>query len=217
MDIPKVIVFNGVKYYRVGRGEYYLGRVRGLDGRKHPKGLHVAIWESHHQLLVPKGWEVHHKDFDPHNNDPGNLQCLSHDDHRALPHPGVKDKAKILRQLAKERLKTTAWHRSPEGRALHKRQAKQFWDENTGRDYTCETCGKHFQSRQQRGVRYCSPYCGYRGRVARGKYTVIRRCAFCKQSFSAIKPINPSRIRSTCNRSCRAKIIWQVRRLRSSI
>ena len=84
MEIQKVIVFNGIEYKLMGQGKYYLSQSKNNEGRKHAKGLHVAIWEFHNKKTVPKGYQIHHKDFNPYNNDISNLECISIKQHAKI-------------------------------------------------------------------------------------------------------------------------------------
>jgi len=63
--------------YSLGDGGYY----RATDGDR--AYLHRVVWEQSHGL-IPSGWDVHHKDHDKLNNDPGNLQAMPRDEHARL-------------------------------------------------------------------------------------------------------------------------------------
>ena len=77
MAIPERIEFNGIVYHRMGgQRRYYLSYASNPKNRKHPKGLHVAVWEFAHQTTVPPGYEINHKDGNTFNNAPNNLECL---------------------------------------------------------------------------------------------------------------------------------------------
>lgn len=43
----------------------------------------IVVWEKHHGRKVPSGFVVHHKDRNPLNDDPSNLEALSRADHIA--------------------------------------------------------------------------------------------------------------------------------------
>lgn len=67
--------------------------VAGLAlSREYPKvtvngeriGVHRYIWEQVNGRRLPPGWVVHHKDLDPTNNHPDNLQAMRAEDHSAL-------------------------------------------------------------------------------------------------------------------------------------
>lgn len=48
------------------------------------------IYEEYYKVKIPKGFQIHHIDFDCSNNDPLNLECLSPEDH-AQKHPHMKN------------------------------------------------------------------------------------------------------------------------------
>lgn len=48
------------------------------------KSEHRMIWEHHNQIRVPKGFVIHHKDFNSQNNAIENLECMSSEDHKDL-------------------------------------------------------------------------------------------------------------------------------------
>ena len=85
LGVPKIIEFNGVAYRLMGTGRYYLSQSNSNQGRKHPRGLHVAIWEFYNKKRVPKDYEIHHKDGNTFNNDISNLECISRIEHNKIP------------------------------------------------------------------------------------------------------------------------------------
>lgn len=50
---------------------------------------HIVIWEKHYGKK-PKGYDIHHKDFNKLNNKIENLQCLKHGKHTALHNKRIK-------------------------------------------------------------------------------------------------------------------------------
>lgn len=65
--------FNGQIYGRDKNG-YYRSRIGQL---------HVNVWK-YHNGEIPKGWDVHHLDHNPANNQLDNLQCMPHGEHKKL-------------------------------------------------------------------------------------------------------------------------------------
>jgi hypothetical protein len=178
---PETIEFNGTIYRRMGgRRRYYLSQSNSNAGRKRAKGLHVAVWEFYSGLTVPCGHEVHHKDGNTFNFLFDNLDCLTKSKHRRLPKQntweGLTDHLDRIRSLA------TNWHRSPEGREWHRKNAvtslrkpgaaKPFSlvEAKAG---TCMWCGGEMMFKQSRRI-FCSmkcasQECGYR----LGKYKFV--------------------------------------------
>jgi len=116
MEIQKIIVFNGVSYKLMGgKRKYYLGQSTTNQGRKNPKGLHVAIWEFHNRKKVPKGYVVHHKDGNTFNNDFSNLECLSSgkhlSEHFKKNWKNKEFRKKVKTNLNKIRPLATKWHK----------------------------------------------------------------------------------------------------------
>jgi ribonucleotide reductase alpha subunit len=57
--------------------------INGSGGGK-GKSEHVLIYEFYHNLKIPKGYVIHHKDYDTLNNSISNLQMMSKKDHDYL-------------------------------------------------------------------------------------------------------------------------------------
>ena len=170
------------------------------EGRRHAKGLHVAVWEYYSGQTVPEGYEVHHKDGNPFNNDFDNLECLPMRGHRAL---SAKSTEKMRKHLDEVRPLASEWHRSEEGRKWHSEHAKQ--QERPEREYICEQCGKSFKSRSSAPVRFCSHNCDVKWRYRHDRVPFTKICEWCGKEFSGevYRLDEPPR---TCSRSCRAKL-----------
>lgn len=48
------------------------------------KLLHRLIWEDYHGKKIPEGYVIHHKDYNPLNNDISNLELRTLSEHRSL-------------------------------------------------------------------------------------------------------------------------------------
>lgn len=60
---------------------FYFNRRHGRYVNSHWY-LHQAVWcRHHHRRKVPKGFDVHHIDENPLNNDPSNLELMRHGEH----------------------------------------------------------------------------------------------------------------------------------------
>ena len=208
MAIPDVIEFEGVTYRLMGRQRYYLSQASETAKRKGAKGLHVAIWESHHGRPVPPGWVVHHADGDPLNNDPSNLVAMSAAEHRAIPRP-LRDPEKQRRHLDRVRALAAQWHASPEGRRWHADNSRAAWErrrETGPQQHVCEGCGATFTA-WRADARYCTAVCRNRHlRRTVPRPTVERVCAVCGATFTTIVPPHKDRVAKTCSRVCRRKL-----------
>lgn len=67
------VEFNGRTYYKRKNG--YYSRV---------EWLHVAIYEANNNLIVPKGYEIHHKNLNNEDNNIDNLKMLTKAKHKSL-------------------------------------------------------------------------------------------------------------------------------------
>lgn len=220
MEIPKTVTFNGVEYRLMGKGKYYLSQSTTNEGRKGAKGLHVAIWEFYNGKEVPKGYEVHHKDGNPLNNDISNLECISRKQHFEKHREELvaySTSEKQLRHLERIRDLTKEWHGSEEGKEWHKNHYAESLGKIEPKEYTCECCGKKFMSRGAK-VRFCCHNCEQKWRNANQSTYEMRKCVICGKEFEAKIPYgNKNRAAKTCSRECRGKYKWQRKKERESL
>ena len=97
MASDKVVFSNGVKYVLPPSGRYYKS---GQTGHKN-EFLHRAVWEFHSGQKIPKGYLVHHKDHNKHNNSYENLECLSPKQHSEIHLKGKSQTLTAKRYLRK--------------------------------------------------------------------------------------------------------------------
>ena len=198
----KTQIFNGVKFTRDDETGYYLNSTIR-------KRMHVYVWEFYNGK-VPKGFEVHHKDFDRSNNDISNLQLMTATEHKR--YHGENQSAELL-QFRRENLATKArpkaneWHGSEEGREWHKAHYAEMGDKLHERvTKTCKQCGKEFQ-----GLSYnlfCSNACKSAYRRKTGVDNVERICKVCGKTFTTNRYTKVQ----TCSYHCRAVLISENRR-----
>lgn len=185
MEIQKEVVFNGITYRLMGSGKYYLSQSKSNEGRRHAKGLHVAIWEFYNGKKVPKGYCIHHIDGDTFNNDISNLACepisqhLSYHSKKNLQNPEYRKN--LLNNLKSINPLAAQWHSSPEGKAWHKEHAKTLekaWNFRENR--VCTVCGKEYVAKTARSM-YCCNSCAQK--AARKNGTKERVCKNCGSLF----------------------------------
>ena len=70
VDDGDLACFDGLSFRRDKRTGYF------LNAKTH-KRLHVYVWEYYNGSEVPKGYHVHHKDFNKGNNEIENLVLMS--------------------------------------------------------------------------------------------------------------------------------------------
>jgi hypothetical protein len=185
------IRFNGRTYRKHNGGKYYTTGTRKL---------HRDVWE-YYNGPIPKGYQVHHKDFDIDNNDIENLVCLTIKEHQQIHteqhrQNGVAERAR--QRFHDIRPRASEWHRSEEGREWHRQHARgqEFADV----ECTCVVCGKPFTAKKK-DSKYCSKRCSAKARRDSGIDNETRICEVCGKPFDTNK-YGKQRI---CSLSCSAK------------
>ena len=155
--------------------------------------LHREIWSSVHGV-IPKGSHVHHKDENPLNNDIGNLECVTSQEHRKR-HSGKCTDA-MRSNLNAIRPKAAEWHRSDEGREWHRLHANGVRDsrKDVFYEHKCERCGKDYKSKYAIG-RACTKLCYERLRVRKPVHE--KTCGHCGKGFMGMRKDS-----KYCGRSC---------------
>ena len=205
--MSKSIEYRGRVFYQQAGQPYYRAWNSEL---MRPDYLHREIWQDNNGP-IPQGFDVHHLDEDPENNEPYNLEALSREDHKALHWESLTDeqKAEVRQNLeVNARPAAAAWHRSKEGRAWHSDKARTELAERVHR-LTCEHCGEPVTrvGVVQRG-RFCSNACRSADRRASAVDDIEKACVFCGRTFR----VNRYRRTETCDRTCRNKLMWQRRK-----
>lgn len=191
-QIVYCVTFDGVEYRRYPAGKhsnYYFHKWKS-GGKYYSKLLHHAIWEKEHGTPVPDGYIIHHKDFNPLNNAPDNLQLVTPKEHNeihgVLPqfnagHPEhhkqiaySKDNWNERRALALERLQSSPRICKQCGREfiatnVHQRFCSkschhkwQYTSPDMEVDFVCEVCGKTFRGNKYLKPKTCSEQCAHR-------------------------------------------------------
>lgn len=201
MEIKKTIVFNGKTYRLMGTGKYYLSQSKSNEGRRHAKGLHVAIWEYYNGREVPKGFCIHHKDHNTFNNNISNLECVpirQHlSEHSKYNFTNEEYKRRNAKGLDAARDKANQWHRSEEGKRWHSEHAKGKRAKD--KMCICKNCGKTFFS-AYKDTEFCSQTCGYKYRAKQIEYTSV--CLQCGKTFHYHKAVPSKPDRRFCSISC---------------
>lgn len=195
----KYKTFDGIRFTLQNNGYY-----------KHQKlniYLHRYVWEFYHGT-IPKGYEIHHIDFDKSNNDISNLQCLERHEHKKLHADMLTNEQREWRRNnlnTVARPKAVEWHKSEIGRKWHSDQAKKAVLNTRIYDNKCKVCGKEFTSKQKPS-NYCSDACKQKFRRMSGVDDVVETCCICGKKFST----NKYRKSKTCSRSCGAKLSHMI-------
>jgi hypothetical protein len=200
MTEAKRVIFNGLEYVQSSNGYYF--QVIGNKGRKDAPQLHKAVWEFYNQKKIPKGYHIHHKDFDNENNDPANLEIMKASDHLSLHGKRNYENPEFARKAYAnlDRIRDSAkeWHRSPEGLAWHKQHVQESIGKSWERSHECicTQCGKTFMATIE-GALYCCDKCGNRHRHEFGKkYT--KNCIVCGKEYQTKLPKKAKYCSSKC-------------------
>jgi hypothetical protein len=202
----ETVIFNGHSYHRFPQSPhqhlqryYWPGRTDRTTLRLGP--LHQEVWKAHHGSEIPEGCLIHHRDENPLNNAPDNLECLTRKQHGERHPQGQPDW--LMAHLDKIRDRATEWHQSAEGREWHKEHGKRTWESRQPRPRVCAYCHRTFQTLSGRdNVRYCSIDCRRRWQRARGIDRVERVCEICGTSYQTSR-FKPAR---TCGKKCGAAL-----------
>jgi hypothetical protein len=196
---PAEVFYKGYRYRRYPDSPRRNHRV--YYQRRVPWGvwyLHRDIWlDTHPGEEIPEGWHIHHKDEDPFNNDPSNLELLSPAEHNTV-HPGDQcwEDEHLLDHLDRIRPLAAEWHRSEEGHAWHVQHAKDvFGKREPLASRPCDSCGAEFEPWRD-NARYCSRRCI--NRATEQRLRITRACAVCGTEFTQGRKGR----RQTCSSAC---------------
>lgn len=165
------IVYRGVEYRRYPNSpnrslrKYYV-RVGKKGGGE--TLLHRAIYADIHGPIAP-GYDIHHRDENPLNNQPDNLEALTAEEHARLH--GLTEYG--LRRIAQARAAKTegsnAWLKTEEGLA-HVRRMRELANE-LKHTRICQHCGNEFLTSDlcRNRAKYCHENCQKKAKRKRDK------------------------------------------------
>lgn len=204
----KTIIEDGRRFTLSGDKKYHYNS----SLRKH---LHQYIWEKHNGD-VPKGYEIHHIDFDTTNNDISNLIMLTIKEHKEIHRNNIsQERLEFLRSNLSEnaRPKASEWHKSANGVKWHKEHYETMKNKLHKKEImTCECCNKAFEGVANGSNRFCSNKCKSKFRRDNGLDNIKRVCVTCGKEFE----INKYSKTINCSRSCSSKMKWNNRKLKDS-
>ena len=187
-DDKDLACFDGLSFRRDKKTGYY------LNAKTH-KRLHVYVWE-YYNGEVPKGFHVHHKDFDKSNNEIGNLTLMEAREHQSLHGKNWTEErrakqAQMLREKAVP--KAAEWHKSEAGHEWHLQHYENVKEMmHRKKTFVCECCGKEFVPLPGRITkRFCSDSCRKKAWRERKKkdpnFYMEFVCEECGRKFKAPK------------------------------
>ena len=168
------------------------------------KSLHRFVWEENNGV-IPKGYEIHHIDFNKSNNHISNLIMLSKKEHLEIHSKSLTAEQRQFRRNNMNnvaRPKAIEWHKSKEGLEWHKKHYQECLKESKPKiKRVCVFCGSEFIGYSNSN--YCSNKCKSAQRRKSGKDKITVKCIICGDYFST----NKYRPAKTCSKSC-ANIMW---------
>lgn len=202
------VVFNGITFTRFPLSKSRSSRVyftAYANSRRIPGmgQLHVEVWKAENGVEeVPRGHVIHHVDFNPLNNEPGNLRCVTRKEHAQIHEEQMdRDSPEWLEHLANIRPMAAEWHGSDEGIEWHRQHAKDVYAKQEYRTEVCQSCSKPYETRGFKKSRFCSRACMRRAADSVDRYRKSANCPICGGEFmqSKYRPVP-----ETCSPSCGA-------------
>ena len=159
----EIQVFNS-KEYKLYPGERYFSRGN--------KRLHRVVWE-YHNGKIPKGYEIHHKDENTHNNNIDNLNLVHKKLHqRYTSKKRVKENPEwFIDWNKKGRDAAAEWHKTEEGIEQLKEASRISWLKKVYHKKNCEVCGKEYETPFPTRSKYCHQNC--RAKALRQRKNII--------------------------------------------
>ena len=203
-DLVNKITFTMPPIELVGEGRV---KCESINYREDTRNGHYTAHIYLHRLIysyfygeIPDGFEVHHKDLNPANNDISNLKLLTKSQHSKI-HGKIRRKevkrqcaicGKFFTVPAKSTQKFCSY--ACAGKA-HSKNSKEFRQ--------CKFCGKIFSTGKKSFRSFCSKSCASKANTVSGKYNAkeSRQCAFCRKIFSVYKS-SPQKF---CSMNCAGK------------
>lgn len=204
----KTIIKNGRKFTLSNGKKYHYNS----SLRKH---LHRYVWEQHNGE-IPKGYEIHHVDFNTLNNDIENLQMVTIKEHKEIHRNNIsQERLEFMRNnlIENARPKASEWHGSSNGLEWHKKHYKEHKENFHKKDnLICKCCGKEFYGIVRNENRFCSNKCKSKFRRDNGLDNIKRICITCGKEFE----INKYSKTVNCSKSCSSTMKWNIRKLKDS-
>ena len=144
------------------------------------ESLHREIYKDVYGS-IPRGHVVHHKDGNPLNNSPENLEAITQKEHVQIHLPENIDR--LRKQVEEIRPLASKWHGSDAGREYHSRLAKENWEKIPKRTYVCKQCGCEWQSQPMGPHKFCSNKCKSAWRRESGVDDVGQRMRSVREVF----------------------------------
>lgn len=156
-------------------------------------GLHRAVYSYYHGE-IPAGYEVHHRNEDPTDNDVSNLQLKTHSEHQAWHmknRPQKEYQCKYCGNLFLSSSVITPMFCS-------KSCSQKFRYKTDTEIRVCPICGAEFRIWKYSHQSCCSLECGNKSKETRT--TIKKECPICHKEF-----YTKTESQVCCSSECRAK------------
>lgn len=178
--------FNGVLYHKIKDGHY----------ARHD-GIHQTVWRYYYGS-IPEGYDIHHRDHNPVNNQLDNLQCLPRAEHMNH-HAACKAKIETVCQWCGNTFLASA--KNP-GRFCSDKCRYEAAKEKR----LCQVCGETFFCSPYSSTVTCSQKCASILRRNAVRPTITATCAYCGKSFTAVKTGR----NKFCSKTCHHKFVYET-------
>ena len=173
--------YGGYRFRMSGR--YYLS-TKDIDGKR--RWLHQYKYEQEHGVIIPEGYEIHHADHNRSNNDIGNLELLSNDEHNKRHADASCVRGRSDRNI--EHLEQIRELAALAKRGLYrgeKQRRKERVEDGVFR--TCKQCSEEFRLNKRARLddtKFCSKECAKTYWQSKRRKTLVEvLCKQCGQLF----------------------------------
>ena len=185
-------LFKGMEFRRYPNGKhgnYYYHKWKE-NGKYHSIMLHHAIYEDVYGE-IPDGMVIHHKDFNPLNNDISNLVMLSVSEHARIHNEVGKWRESHAEEFRKRCYSKENWHE----------RRKKVLDSLKNERRVCKWCGKEFTPTNTH-QRFCGKQCHHRWQYKAPENNIQMVCQYCGKTFEGNKYLKPK----CCSDECAHKL-----------
>lgn len=189
--------FNGINFLKDNRSGYFWSTSKKTGN----VSMHRYVW-NYYNGEIPEGYEIHHIDGDPSNNDIKNLKCSKRCEHRREHQEhkmGLVSNGHCVECGAELKDKCGVFCSS---------RCKQAYARHNGYykiEKTCAYCGKKFLTNKYRKSETCSHLCSNlirQKRISEGEPTHV--CVVCGKKYFP----QPNNKHNTCSMKCTKKL-WE--------